>query len=229
MFRHNLFRILISVVGLSISQAVFGHDISAQNAQFVQGLSGAAAGPFLYLGAKHMFTGYDHLLFLVGVVFFLYKPRDIVLYVTLFTLGHSLTLMLGVYFNWQVSGHLVDAVIGLSIVYKAFENMKGFERVLPWRLDTRIAVFAFGLCHGLGLATKLQAYMEQGDGLLTNLVSFNLGVELGQLCALAIVLILLVHWRRFPSFTKQAFNINVVLMCVGFVFFGQQLAGYVVA
>ena len=169
--------------------ASFAHDLSADNAAYVQGLTGAAIGPFLYLGAKHMFTGYDHLLFLFGVIFFLYRSRDIVLYVTLFTLGHSITLILGVWANWQVSGQLVDAIIGLSIVYKAFENMGGFEKLLGVQPDTRIAVFVFGLCHGLGLATKLQSYVAGGDGLLTNLLSFNLGVELGQLSALSLILL----------------------------------------
>ena len=138
-----------------LSSVVIGHDLSADNSAFVQGLSGPAIGPFLYLGAKHMFTGYDHLLFLLGVIFFLYRPRDILLYVTLFTLGHSLTLMLGVWAHWQVNEHLVDAIIGLSIVYKAFENMGGFQTVLKINPDPRIAVLVFGLCHGLGLATKL--------------------------------------------------------------------------
>ena len=125
---------------------VFGHDLSESNARYVLALEGAAPGPFLYLGAKHMFTGYDHLLFLLGVIFFLYRPRDIILYITLFTVGHSLTLLLAVWQNWTVSSHLVDAIIGLSIVYKAFENIDGFKTLFGVQLDTRFAVFAFGLC-----------------------------------------------------------------------------------
>lgn len=209
--------------------AAWGHNISAENAEFVLGLSGAAPGPFLYLGAKHMFTGYDHLLFLLGVIFFLYRPRDIILYVTLFTIGHSITLLLGVLSGWQVNGHLVDAIIGLSIVYKAFENIKGFKALVPWRLDTRIAVFIFGLCHGLGLATKLQEYVQDGDGLLANLLSFNVGVELGQLCALAALLLALLGWRSRPSFQQQAFAVNTLLMCAGFVLFGYQITGFFLA
>ena len=219
-------KLLFVGLALCISTLAMGHDLSSQNAQFVQGLSGANPGPFLYLGAKHMFTGYDHLLFILGVIFFLYRPRDIILFVTLFTLGHSTTLMLGVFFDWQVSAYLVDAIIGLSVAYKAFENMKGFDLVLPWHLDTRVAVFAFGLCHGLGLATKLQDYVDREDGLLSNLVSFNIGVELGQICALAAILLVLTGWRRLPVFNTQAFAVNVVLMCAGFVLFGYQLAGY---
>jgi lysylphosphatidylglycerol synthetase-like protein (DUF2156 family) len=211
---------------LLASGAVTAHDLSAGNTAFVEGLDGPAPGPFLYLGAKHMFTGYDHLLFLLGVIFFLYRPRDILLYVTLFTIGHSLTLVLGVWANWRVNGHLVDALIGLSVVYKAFENMGGFERVLGFSPDPRIAVLVFGLCHGLGLATKLQQTISGGDGLLFNLFSFNAGVELGQLLALAVILVLLLRWRRSAYFQRQAFAINTVVMCAGFLLAGNQFTGY---
>jgi len=209
-----------------VSNVVLGHDLSADNSAFVQGLSGPAVGPFLYLGAKHMFTGYDHLLFLLGVIFFLYRPRDILLYVTLFTIGHSLTLMLGVWANWQVNEHLVDAIIGLSVVYKAFENMGGFQNVLGINPNPRIAVLVFGLCHGLGLATKLQASINSGDGLMINLVSFNVGVELGQLLALCLMLLALLQWRRQSRFQAQAFVLNIFVMCAGFVLAGNQFVGY---
>jgi hypothetical protein len=214
---------------LATGTAVIAHDLSAGNSAFVEGLDGAAAGPFLYLGAKHMFTGYDHLLFLLGVIFFLYRPRDIVLYVTLFTIGHSLTLVLGVWADWRVNGHLVDAIIGLSVVYKAFENMGGFQRVLGINPDPRIAVFVFGLCHGLGLATRLQDTIGSSDGLLVNLLSFNAGVELGQLLALAIILVLLLRWRRTGTFERQAFALNTLVMCAGFLLAGNQFAGYLFA
>lgn len=211
---------------LAATAVVSAHDLSAGNSAFVGSLDGPAAGPFLYLGAKHMFTGYDHLLFLLGVIFFLYRPRDILLYVTLFTIGHSLTLVLGVWANWRVNGHLVDAIIGLSVVYKAFENMGGFERVLGISPDPRIAVFVFGLCHGLGLATRLQETIGSGDGLLVNLLSFNVGVEVGQVLALAIVLVLLLRWRRTAYFQRQAFVLNAIVMCAGFLLAGNQFAGY---
>lgn len=214
---------------LANATAVLAHDLSAVNSAFVESLDGPAAGPFLYLGAKHMFTGYDHLLFLLGVIFFLYRPRDILLYVTLFTIGHSITLVLGVWANWHVNGHLVDAIIGLSVVYKAFENMGGLQRVLGINPDPRIAVFIFGLCHGLGLATKLQETIHSGEGLLVNLLSFNAGVELGQLFALAIILVLLLRWRRTEYFQRQAFALNTLVMCAGFLLAGNHIAGYLFA
>lgn len=216
----------LAIVLIASGESVLAHDLSAGSSAFVQNLDGAAVGPFLYLGATHMFTGYDHLLFLLGVIFFLYRPRDILLYVTLFTIGHSLTLMLGVWVGWQVNGHLVDAIIGLSVVYKAFENMGGFQRVLGINPDPRVAVFVFGLCHGLGLATELQESINSGEGLLVNLLSFNLGVELGQLLALAMILFLLLRWRRSASFQRQAFALNTLVMCAGFILAGNQFAGY---
>jgi hypothetical protein len=207
----------------------FAHDISADNALFVKSLVGPAPWPFMYLGAKHMFTGYDHLLFLAAVLFFLYRPRDILVYISLFTLGHSITLLLGVLANWQLSGQLVDAIIGLSIVYKAFENMNGFALLGRLKPNTRLAVMVFGLFHGLGLATKLQDYMVSSEGRLINLLSFNIGVELGQLLALAVIFSVLLLWRRQTDFARHAFAVNSVLLCAGLVLFGHQFTGYLLA
>ncbi len=222
--------LLLLLLPLLLFPGIAGaHDLSAANAAFVERLSGEAPGAFLYLGAKHMFTGYDHLLFLLGVIFFLYRPRDIVLYVTLFTLGHSLMLLLGVWGQWQVSSQLVDAIIGLSIVYKGFENIGGFRHLLGYEPDTRIAVAVFGLFHGLGLATKLQEYMQVEEGLWVNLLSFNVGVELGQLLALCFILLLLGLWRSQRGFSRQSFTVNCALMCAGFVLAGYQFTGYLLA
>jgi hypothetical protein len=230
---------LVSVVRLSVRYCLpvligwwaleaSAHNISDSNASFVEQLNGPALVPFLYLGAKHMFTGYDHLLFLVGVVFFLNRPRDIVLYVSLFTLGHSITLLTGVFAGWQVNAYLIDAVIGLSVVYKAFENMGGLEGLGKFKPDTRSAVFVFGLFHGLGLATRLQDLTLTEDGLITNMLSFNVGVELGQVAALAAVLLLLLRWRDGVNFSRQAFAANTVLMTCGFVLAGYQFTGFLV-
>jgi hypothetical protein len=219
-------RVVLCVLLVLCSGLAAAHDLSADNAAFVQGLSGVAIGPFMYLGAKHMFTGYDHLLFLLGVIFFLYKPRHIILYVTLFTIGHSTTLLLGVLWGWGVNAYLVDAIIGLSVVYKGFENIDGFQVLFGIQPDTRVAVLVFGFFHGLGLATKLQDYAQSSDGLLVNMLSFNLGVELGQLAALFFILLALQFWRRYPAFERQAFAVNSLLMCAGFILFGSQMAGY---
>ncbi len=202
------------------------HNISGANASFVQGLIGSAPVPFMYLGAKHMVTGYDHLLYLVGVVFFLRRFSDILLYVTLFTLGHSITLMAGVLVNVNVNAYLVDTIIGLSVAYKAFENMNGFKQVFGVQPDARLAVFAFGLCHGLGLATKVQELSLSPDYLVTNMLSFNVGVELGQAIALACILVILAQWRHRTSFQRHAFFANTALMSAGFSLAGYQFASY---
>jgi hypothetical protein len=202
------------------------HPMSGENATFVQSIQGTAVGPFMYLGAKHMVTGYDHLLFLVGVIFFLYRLKDVVQYVTLFTIGHSTTLLAGVLGGIQVNPYLIDAIIGLSVVYKAFENIGGFERVFGLKLNTKAAVLVFGLFHGLGLATKLQEFALAQDGLVTNILSFNLGVEIGQVLALGAVLVAFSYWRTRPSFLRHAFVTNTLLMTGGFILAGYQLVGY---
>ena len=202
------------------------HGVSARDALFVQAIDGPAIGPFLYLGAKHMVTGYDHLLFLVGVIFFLYRLKDVIQYVSLFTIGHSVTLLAGVLGNIHANAYIIDAIIGVSVVYKAFENMGGFDRVLGFRPNTRAAVMIFGLFHGFGLATKLQEFTVSQNGLVTNIVSFNVGVEIGQILALTAVLIGISYWRRHPGFLRHSFTANAVLMTGGFILAGYQLVGY---
>lgn len=201
--------------------------MDTQNAAFVQGVDGAAPVPFMYLGAKHMVTGYDHLLFLLGVIFFLYRMKDVVLYVSLFTLGHSVTLLAGVLLGFEVNAYVIDAIIGLSVCYKAFENMGGFDRVFGWCPNTKGAVLVFGLFHGLGLATKLQEFTVTDNGLVANIVSFNVGVEIGQILALTAVLISITYWRTMPSFARSAFMANTTLMMGGFILTAQQLFGFV--
>jgi hypothetical protein len=205
--------------------AAWAHDISAANKAFVEAMTGPAPIPFAYLGAKHMVTGIDHVLYLIGVVFFLHKLRDVMLYVSLFALGHSLTLIGGVLLKTGANSHIVDAIIGFSVIYKAFENLGGFEK-LRFRIDSRAAVLAFGLAHGLGLATKLQGLAVSESGLLVNLLSFNVGVEIGQVLVLVVVVFLLNLWRRLPSFDKGAFGANCVLMAAGALLACQQIAEY---
>jgi len=205
------------------------HGLSSKDAQYLQLIDGIAIIPLMYLGAKHMVTGYDHLLFLVGVIFFLYRLKDILLYVSLFTVGHSITLLAGALGGIRVNPYLIDAIIGLSIVYKGFENIGGFRRFLGVQPNTRIAVLVFGFFHGFGLATKLQDFSLSKNGLATNIVSFNVGVEIGQLLALTAVLIALSFWRTRSGYLKHAYLTNTLLMGAGFVLVGYQLTGYFVA
>ena len=217
---------LVLVCGLFLPTPASAHNVSKRDASFVQSTQGAAIAPFLYLGAKHMVTGYDHLAFLVGVVFFLYKLKDVVAYVSLFTLGHSVTLLAGVLGGIHANSYVVDAIIGFSVVYKAFDNMSGFKRLFGFEPNTKLAVLVFGLFHGFGLATKLQELDLPKQGLVANIVSFNVGVEIGQILALTAVLILLSYWRTRSGFLRHAFATNTLLMTVGFVLTGYQIAGY---
>ena len=216
------------VLACLLPETVDAHNVSKRDATFVVANNGRAIVPFLYLGAKHMVTGYDHLLFLVGVIFFLYKLKDVVLYVSLFTIGHSLTLLLGVLGHINANPYIVDAIIGFSVVYKAFDNIDGFKRVLGFQPNTKIAVLIFGLFHGFGLATKLQELALSQNGLVPNIVSFNVGVEIGQGLALVAVFIGLSYWRTRAGFLQHAFVTNTMLMVGGFLLVGYQITGYVV-
>jgi len=215
---------LLSLVSLAVS----AHGVDDATKQFLTDNQGVAFAPFMYIGAKHMVTGYDHLLFLVGVLFFLYRAKEVLVYVSLFTLGHSITLLLGVLNDIQVNAYLIDAIIGLSIVYKGFDNLGGFQKIFGRQPNTKIAVLIFGLFHGFGLATKLQEFEFAKEGLLQNLIAFNLGVELGQFFALTFVLIILSFWRRYNSYLRFSTISNTLLMSAGFILVMLQLTGYFV-
>ena len=210
---------------LFLQGVAHAHGVSGNDAAYLERVVGMQIVPFVYLGAKHMFTGYDHLLFLAGVIFFLYRLRDVALYVSLFAIGHSLTLLLGVLGGVRADAYVVDAIIGFSVVYKAFENMDGFRK-LGISINTRAAVFLFGLVHGFGLSTKLQDLALSEDGLVPNMLAFNVGVELGQLLALTFILLVFQLWRRSPSFLHGAFATNFLIMTAGFMLMGYQLTGY---
>lgn len=221
--KKKIFLVLLFFVGIT---GVFAHGVDENTQTFLSGNDGVAFGPFLYIGAKHMLTGYDHLLFLVGVIFFLYRPKEVLLYVSFFTIGHSATLLFGVMSNISINAYLIDAIIALSIVYKGFDNLGGFKRFFGTQPNTKAAVLIFGLFHGFGLASKLQDFKFEKEGLFTNLLGFNIGVEIGQFIALTFVLILITLWRRHSSFIKFSTITNTLLMAAGFVLIGYQLTGY---
>ncbi len=224
-------RILKTTVGIGLGAllgtATLAHGITGADQAFVINNVGAQIGPYMYLGAKHMVTGYDHLLFLAGVIFFLYRLKDVALYVTLFAVGHSTTLLIGVLGGLHVNAYIVDAIIGLSVAYKAFENLGGFRK-LGYEPNMKLAVLIFGFFHGFGLATKLQDFAISEDGLVTNMVSFNVGVEIGQFLALSAILIGLNLWRASGQFLRYAYAANVAIMTAGFVLMGYQITGYLV-
>jgi hypothetical protein len=223
---------LLTLLGLALLMA-FGADANAHGVAegdkgYIQEITGTNLLPFMYLGAKHMVTGYDHLLFLFGVIFFLYRLSHIGIYVSLFAIGHSTTLLLGVIFDTNVSSYLIDAIIGLSVVYKALDNLGAYQRWFGFQPNTKLATLVFGLFHGFGLATKIREFDIAPDGLIPNLLAFNVGVEVGQLLALAAILILMGYWRRTDSFWRHAYTANVAMMTAGFMLTGYQLTGWFV-
>jgi hypothetical protein len=211
---------------LFAADAAIAHGVAEGDKGYIEQTSGPQIGAFLYLGAKHMVTGYDHLLFLFGVIFFLYRIKHVAAYVTLFAIGHSTTLIAGVLFGTHVSAYLVDAIIGLSVVYKALDNLGAYQRWFGVQPNAKAAVLIFGFFHGFGLATKLQDFAMSSDGLVANLIAFNVGVEIGQFLALTAILIAMGYWRRTPSFGRHVFAANALLMTAGFVLFGLQMTGY---
>ena len=223
------FLLMVAVLLLAAAGDVLAHAVAEGDKGYIQEVSGVHLIPFMYLGAKHMATGYDHILFLLGVIFFLYRMKDIALYVTLFAIGHSVTMLLGVYFNIGINSYLIDAIIGLSVVYKAMDNLGAFQRWFGVQPNTKAATLIFGFCHGFGLSTKIIDYDISPNGLVPNLLAFNVGVEIGQLLALGAILIAMGYWRRTTSFRRHAYTANVGLMCAGFVLIGYQLTGYSVA
>lgn len=217
-------------VGIFLLQpaTMFAHGVTAGDKGYIQATFGTRIIPFMYLGAKHMVTGYDHLLFLLGVIFFLYRLKDIGIYVTLFAVGHSLTLIFGVLTGVGVNAFVIDAIIGFSVAYKALDNMGAFQRWFGVQPNTKIATMIFGLFHGLGLATKLLDFEMTADGLIPNLLAFNVGVELGQLFALSVILIAMSYWRRTAGFVRHAYGANVAILTAGFILVGYQLAGLLI-
>ena len=202
------------------------HGVAGDDKAFLEQNQGRQLLIYMYLGAKHMVTGYDHLLFLFGVIFYLFRMREIGVYVTLFAIGHSVTLLFGVLSDTHVNPYIVDAIIGFSVVYKALDNLDGFKTLFGWQPNTKAAVLIFGFFHGFGLATKLQDFALSPDGLVPNILAFNVGVEIGQLLALSGILIVMGFWRRTAVFNRQAVIANTLLMTAGFILIGYQLTGF---
>ncbi len=224
----SLSLLIVAALVLSSGSAL-AHNVTEGDAGYIQEIWGVKLVPFAYLGAKHMVTGYDHILFLFGVVFFLYKMKDVAIYVSLFALGHSVTMLAGVWFGWGINAYIIDAIIGLSVVYKALDNLGAYQRWFGFQPNTKAATLIFGLFHGTGLATKILDYKIAEDGLLANLLAFNVGVEFGQILALAFILIVMGYWRKTSKFFSQAYTANVVMMSLGFMLMGYHIAGYFVA
>ena len=219
-------KFLMWLFAMSSSLPVFAHGISEADKAAM--LSGGYL-QYVWLGASHMLTGYDHLLFIFGVIFFLTTFKDIVRFISVFTLGHCITLIFATFFKITANYYLIDAVIALSVMYKGFENINGFKRVFDWEAPSLLKmVFAFGLLHGFGLSTRLQQ-LPLGDdpmAILLRILSFNVGVELGQIVALAGMMIFLSGFRGSAKFEKFSYAANVALIAGGIFLFMMQSHGY---
>lgn len=207
-----------------VPSIVFAHDVSAGD-QAILNKGGLLS--YIWVGAKHMLTGYDHLLFLAGVIFFLDGFKDILKFITVFTIGHSITLISGTYLGIQVNEYAIDAIIALSVLYKGFENLQGFENIFKMKSpNLLVMVFLFGLIHGLGLSTRLQSFDMGTEQILLKIISFNIGVELGQVAALIPIVFLITKWKdksSYPAFYKAA---NVYLIIAGIGLFIYQMYLY---
>ena len=217
-------RWLLAALALLIANQAFGHGMSeAEKLSIMEG----GNLRYLWIGATHMLSGYDHLLFVFGIVFLLTRFRDIVKYITAFTLGHSVTLIFATFNGIQVNYFLIDAVIALSVCYIAFANLDGFRKYLDVKPPHMLAMITgLGLIHGLGLSTRLQQLPLSEDQLLMNIISFNVGIETGQIMALAVMLLLLASWRKAASFKPFSVMSNYGLIFAGLVLFMMQMHGY---
>lgn len=217
-------KVLLFLFFISPTTQLFAHGISAADKAAM--LSGGYL-EYIRLGAVHMVTGYDHLLFLLGVIFFLTRFKDILKFITAFTIGHSITLIFATIFNISANYFLVDAVIALSVCYKGFENIDGFKKYLKIKSPNLVfIVFLFGLVHGFGLSTRLQQLPLGDNGLIMRILSFNVGVEIGQVVALLGMIFLISSWRKTQSFAKFSSFANSALIVAGFLLFIMQIHGF---
>jgi len=218
------FRWPLVIMAMLFASQAFGHGMSEAEKQSI--IEGGNLR-YLWIGATHMLSGYDHLAFVFGIIFFLTKFRDIVKYITAFTLGHSATLIFATFNGVQVNYYLIDAVIALSVCYIAFSNIDGFKKYLDIKPPNLLwMIVGLGLIHGLGLSTRLQQLPLSEDDLLMNIISFNIGIEAGQIIALSVMLLLLTGWRKAASFKAFSLISNYGLIFVGLFLFMTQMHGY---
>jgi len=210
---------LSTLIFILMPLLMLAHGVSQSDQEI---LTNGGLLAYILVGAKHMVTGYDHLLFLVGVIFYLSNFKDIVKFVSIFTLGHSITLISATLLGIKADEHLIDAVIALSVLYKGFENLGGFPKMLNTKSPNLLwMVFIFGLIHGFGLSTRLQSFDIGNEQILAKIVSFNVGVELGQIAALIPIVFIISRWKAFKSYDTfyKAANWFLVLAGIGLFIF----------
>ncbi len=217
-------RLLLALALVALPALGLAHGLSEADRQAM--LDGGYLR-YVWLGATHMLTGYDHLLFVYGIIFFLTGFRDVVRTITAFTLGHSITLVFATIYGITANYYLVDAVIALSVCYKGFDNAGGFQKYFQRDPPNLLwVVFGFGLVHGFGLSTRLQQLPLGDEGLVWRILSFNVGVEIGQVLALGAMVVLIAGWRKTRSFAQFATVSNAGLVAAGLFLFAMQMHGY---
>jgi len=215
---------LTTLIFILLPLLMLAHGVSQSDQEI---LTNGGLLAYILVGAKHMVTGYDHLLFLVGVIFYLSNFKDIVKFVTVFTIGHSITLISATLLGIKANEHLIDAVIALSVLYKGFENLGGFQKILNTKSPNLLwMVFIFGLIHGFGLSTRLQSFDIGNEQILAKIVSFNVGVELGQIAALVPIVFIISRWKAFKSYDTFYKVVNWFLVAAGIGLFIFQMYGY---
>jgi len=218
--------IALSCVFLLISADLTAHEVNPQDIQALRGQTGATSLALaVFLGAKHMVTGVDHVLFLIGVMFLLSKRSEILWFATLFALGHTITLLAGALFGFGLNHYVTDFVIGFSVVYKGLDNLRSLDGKPPLTA-AKPTVFVFGLIHGLGLASRVDAMSIPSDNIVLTVLSFNVGVELGQIVALTAVLLALWQWQKATYFKRHAAIANTLLVTAGFILMIYQAVGF---
>ncbi len=222
----HLQKFTVAFVLLLLPATAFAHGVSSGDQEI---LNNGGLWSYVYVGAKHMVTGYDHLLFLAGVIFFLKGIKDILKFITVFTIGHCITLIAATYYGIKADEHLIDAVIALSVLYKGFENLGGFKKIGVKAPNLLFMVFAFGLIHGFGLSTRLQSFDLGDDQFLMKILSFNLGVELGQVLALIPIVLLITAWKKYDSYRAFFLAANWYLIIAGIGLFCWQMYGYFIS
>lgn len=220
----NKLKIIPFFLLLLIPFVLQAHGVSVSDQQT---LNEGGLLAYIFVGAKHMITGYDHILFLVGVIFYLSTFKDILKFITVFTIGHSITLIGATYLGIKADEHLIDAVIALSVLYKGFENLGGFQNYFKMKSPNLLMmVFIFGLIHGFGLSTRLQSFNMGLDNFLAKIVCFNIGVELGQILALVPIVFIISKWRDKKGYSTFYNVVNWFLIFAGIALFIFQIYGY---
>lgn len=222
--RINIFPIVVLFLIYFSSSPIFGHGVSQEEKNMI--LEGKNL-KYIYIGIIHMLKGYDHLLFLLGIVFLIKSRSQIIKLITAFTLGHSITLIFATINSIQVNSYIIESTIAFSVCYIAFVNLKGFEKLFNIKpLNTLVMVFIFGLIHGLGLSSILQQFPLKSESLLSNIISFNIGIEIGQLIAIFIIYLILSMIKKYSIYNIFKIFVNILIYLAGLFLCYIQIQNY---